>query len=75
MDREAVGETLADFGLVALVVGGAISLLLGVLTLGIGAFFGRIPLFLAIVLGVSILVTVTGLVITVTAGRKSERSL
>lgn len=66
-------ETLADLGLVALVVGGAFSLLLGIVTLGIGALLGRIPLFLAVLLGLSMLVTVAGLAVTVAAGQNRER--
>ena len=66
-------ESLADLGLVGLVAGGAVSLLLGILTLGIGALLGRIPLFLAGLLGLSILVTMTGLVVTIVTGRNRER--
>lgn len=66
-------EALADLALVALVAGGAISLLLGIVTLGIGALLGRIPLFLAALLGLSMLVTMTGLAVTVATGRNRER--
>ena len=64
---------LTDVGLVALVAGGAISLVLGILTLGIGALLGRIPLLPAVLLGLSMLVTMTGLVVTIATGGNRER--
>lgn len=66
-------EALADAGLVALVVGGAVSLALGVITLGIGALLGRIPLFPAVLLGVSALITLSGLAVTIATGRNRNR--
>lgn len=66
-------QALADFGLVALVAGGTIFLVLGIVTLGIGALLGRIPLLLAIMVGLSILVTMTGLVLTVGTAGNRER--
>lgn len=60
---------LADFGLVSLVVGGTATLLLGTVTIGIGALLGRIPLVLWVLLGLAALVTVLGLLLTVATAR------
>lgn len=57
--------TLADLGLVALVGGSAVSLALGIVTIGVGALLGRIPSFLAAVLALSLLVTMAGLAVTI----------
>ena len=59
------GSIIADFGMVGLVMGGAATLLLGVVTIGVGAVLGRIPLVLGVLLGVAALITMTGLAITI----------
>ncbi len=64
---------MADLGLVMLVVGGALSVITSIMTLGLGALLGRIPLFAVVLLGVCILATVTGLAITVTTARNLEK--
>ena len=62
MSRRA---TLADYGLVG-VVGGAIAMLLvGIATIGISAFVGRIPRFLGVLLSLTTMITVVSLAITV----------
>ena len=61
--------TLADFGVVGLVGGGAVTLLLGALTLGVSAFLGRIPLVLILPLGVAASVTLVSLVVTLATNR------
>lgn len=61
--------SLADFGLVGLVVGGTATLVLGMVTLGIGALLGSIPLVLGILLGLAALVTILGLLLTVATAR------
>ena len=55
----------ADYGLVGLVGGGVATLLVGMLTLGLSAFLGRIPTFLLVLLALSAAVTLAGLVVTV----------
>ena len=67
--KDGEARALADLGLVGLVVGGITFLVLGVVTLGIGALLGRIPLFLGVLLGFSMLVTVIGLVVTIATGQ------
>ena len=59
----------ADFGLVGLVIGGAATLLLGIVTIGVGALLGRIPLVLGVLLSLAALVTVVGLLVTVATAR------
>ncbi len=62
----------ADLGLVTLVVGGALSLMLSIMALGLGALLGRIPLLAVVLPGVCMLVSVTGLIITVVTARNPE---
>ena len=64
----------ADFGLVGLVVGGAATLLLGMVTIGVGALLGRIPLVLGVLLSLAALVTVVGLLVTVATARNRRPS-
>ena len=61
--------SLADFGLVSLVLGGGASLLLGMAAIGVGALLGRIPLVLGVLLGLATVVTVIGLSVTVVTAR------
>ena len=62
--------SLADFGLVGLVLGGTATLILGMVTLGVGALLGRIPLVLGILLALAALVTILGLLLTVATARR-----
>lgn len=69
--RAGRGGLLADLGIVGLVVGGIATLLLGILTIGVGALIGRIPSILGILLFLTALTTTAGLVITIaTRGRR-----
>ena len=65
-------STLADFGLTALVMGGGAAFLLGLITIGVGALTGRIPLLLGILLSLTALVAVAGLVITIITVRSGK---
>ena len=56
---------LPDVGMVGLVVGGIASLLLGLLTIGVGAIIGRIPSILGILFCLTSLTAAAGLVITI----------
>lgn len=71
MTRKA---TAADYGLVALVGGGAALLLVGMATIGVSAFLGRIPVVLATLLGLSLLITLVGLVITVVTRQRTDEA-
>ena len=62
-------DPLADFGLVSMVLGGAVTLLLGMVTIGVGALLGRIPLVLGLLLGLAVLVSMIGLFVTITTAR------
>lgn len=63
---------LADYGVVALVGGGAALVLTGMLTLGLSAFLGRLPVFLVVLLVALLVVTLVGLAITLTVGRSDS---
>ena len=69
MSRKA---SLADYGLVGLVGGGIAILLIGMATLAIAGFMGRIPTFLIILLGLAVAVTVASLAVAI-AGRDRTR--
>lgn len=62
-------RALADLGLVTAVVGGALTIALSVMTLGLGALLGRIPIFILVLLGICILFTVAGVVVTIITNR------
>ena len=65
-------SSLADFGLVSLVVGGAAALLLGIVVLGAAAFLGRIPLLVGLLFAVASLATFVGLVVTIATVRRGS---
>lgn len=69
MSRRA---TPADYGLVALVGGGAALLLIGMATIGVSAFLGRIPVPLAALLAVSAVITLVGLAMTIATRGSSD---
>ncbi len=50
-------------------VGGALTIALSVMTLGLGALLGRIPIFILVLLGICILFTVAGVVVTIITNR------
>lgn len=56
--------SLADYGVVGLVGGGIATLVLGILTLGMSAFLGRIPLTLGVLLALAAAVTAVSLLVT-----------
>ena len=62
--------SLADFGLVCLVVGGGATLLLGMVAIGTAAFLGSIPIPIGFLFVLASLATVFGLVVTITTVRR-----
>ena len=62
MSRKA---TLADYGLVGVVSGSIAMLLVGIATIAISAFVGRIPWFLGVLLALTTMFTAVSLVILV----------
>ena len=64
--------TLADFGLVGLVVGAAVSFILGMVSIGAVALLGRIPLPIGLLFVLASLVTVFGLVVTIATVRRGN---
>lgn len=63
---------LPDLGMVGLVAGGIASLLLGLVTIGVGALIGRIPPVLGILLCLTSLTAAAGLVITIATRGSSQ---
>lgn len=64
--------TAADYGLVGLVGGGVGTALLAMVTLGLSAYLGRVPTFLAVLLSVALAVTVTSAVTLVVVRRRAD---
>jgi hypothetical protein len=70
MSRKA---SSADYGLVGLVGGGAVLLVLSIVTIAVSALIGRLPVVLATLLGITAVVVIgSGVVVIATRDREAD---